>query len=62
MVVDLTMADHPDRVILQVLTPNGLAMLQVPLSDIKTVFQRALNTWADAPEELFAFSDQLEKL
>lgn len=32
------------------------------LVNIKILFQRALNTWADAPTELLEFSDKLEKL
>jgi len=47
---------------LQVITDSGVAMIHLPLDLIETVFQRALNTWADAPESLFEFSDNLEKL
>jgi hypothetical protein len=38
------------------------AEILVSKETILNVFQRALNTWADAPPELFTFCDQLEKL
>jgi hypothetical protein len=47
---------------LQVISGEGVAMIYLPIDLIKTVFQRGLNTWADAPEGLFEFSNDLEKL
>ena len=50
------------RVYLQVTAGAGVVIASVPLSAIKTVFQRGLNTWADAPPDLFKFSDSLDSL
>jgi hypothetical protein len=49
-------------VLIQVIHPTTLVMARLPLDVIKTVFQRALNTWSDIPPELLEFSDHLEKL
>lgn len=54
--------DPEVSVILQVIHPEALVIARLSLPLVKIVFQRALNTWADAPPELFDFSDQLEKL
>ena len=58
---DLDSQNDPP-VLVQAIHPDGLVIMRIPLSTIKTVMQRALNTWPDAPEELFTFSDQLDHL
>ena len=55
-----TVNDEP--VYLQVTAYNGVAITKVPFGQVKTLFQRALNTWSDVPPELLSFSDSLEKL
>ena len=47
---------HPDSVL------QDTVVMEIKLEDLKTIFQRALNTWADAPPYLFVLSDKLEKL
>jgi hypothetical protein len=42
--------------------PPSIVILQVDIEDLKTIFQRALNTWADCPPYLMSLSDKLEKL
>jgi type IV secretory pathway ATPase VirB11/archaellum biosynthesis ATPase len=50
------------EVFLQVIHPGGLVISRLKFDDLKTLFNRALNTWVDAPPELLEFSDQIEKL
>lgn len=52
----------PDYCILNVQTNTGIANSYFPLEDLRTVFQRALNTWPDAPKHLFDISDNLDQL
>ena len=55
--------DYSDEpVYIQVLSYSGVVLARVPKSGVKTLFQRALNTWSDAPKELIEFSDSLEKM
>lgn len=55
--------DYSDEpVYIQVLSYSGVVLARVPKSDVKTLFQRALNTWSDIPQEILTFSDAIEKI
>lgn len=54
--------DVDSNVYLQITAMTGIAVTRIPLSDVKTLFQRALNTWPDAPKGLIELSDGLDQL
>ena len=56
----LTLPQEP--VYLQVTAYNGIAITKIEFQFVKQVFQRALNTWPDAPQDLFKFCDALDQL
>jgi len=49
-------------VYLQVITERGIIVSRCNLADVKLLFQRALNTWPDVPNELLELSDNLDLL
>ena len=40
----------------------GFDTMQIDLSDLKIIFQRALNTWSDVPPYILDVSDKLQDL
>jgi hypothetical protein len=51
-----------ERIYIQFITGNGIATCSTTKSVAKNVMQRALNTWADAPQALFELCDGLDKI
>lgn len=42
--------------------PMELVTLTINRRDLKTIFQRGLNTWSDVPPYLLLLADEIEKL
>ena len=40
----------------------SLVIMEIEVEHLKTIFQRALNTWPEVPQYVLQLSDQLEKL
>jgi hypothetical protein len=62
---NLTPAALPTQrtvVILQVIHTRGIEQLSVDTESFKTLMQRALNTWSDAPTALLEFSDRIDQI
>lgn len=47
--------------ILIVIPPEPM-ILAIDLKDLKTIFQRALNTWSEVPPYLLLLSDKIQDL
>ena len=54
-------ADKPAKLgILQVFQPSsGFHIVSITDENLNKLFQRALNTWSDAPEELLILADNM---
>ena len=60
----LTHTENPtaQMCILQVFQPkSGFHIVSITDENLNKLFQRALNTWSDAPEELLELTDNLAK-
>lgn len=53
---------NPELVVLITVTPGSVNAITLPIPVLQTIFQRALNTWSDVPEELLHYSDLIDKL
>lgn len=51
-----------DYCVITLIANTGSCISHMPIDNLRTVFQRALNTWPDAPKHLFDLSDNLDQL